>query len=306
MRYRRYKRKLSQKQKNKRDDAFRRYLAWVQQKNRLSFTQQFGVLESNANEIRWFCLHMIQSRDFMNTLLTQAGAEAGFTISDNTTFRVAKAKIKYNFRNLALHPMNMEIYECMSRNDNNQGTVSERAFVMNALVNGWDEQMQAAQVNVIGTGTVVEFTQGNVWCCSKAMCLNPYKSNTFCQQFKIVKRVRGNVESGQEFNYTLTAPDTNYDDHHLKEEYGEGITHFIGGATKFLLIGIRGVLANSVADEDVIGWMTSHLGYSVREEGVVIKVDEYADNVAFDFVSAHPTATDYQGPTDEADVVDDP
>jgi len=75
MRYRRYKRKLSQKQKNKRDDAFRRYLAWVQQKNRLSFRQQFGVLESNANEIRWFCLHMIQSRDFMNTLLTQAGAK---------------------------------------------------------------------------------------------------------------------------------------------------------------------------------------------------------------------------------------
>lgn len=257
---------------------------------------------------RYVCLPLLMNRGWMNTVISAQGqgSTALGTNDMNRFYRIDRPAIKYMFRNLSEHDLFLEIYECVARNDiPDQASDSNQDVVMHSLIAGWDHLLADAQVTYSGTGSVVEFTAGNDYCDSLMTWLNPFKSDIFCQNFKVVKVERGTLTPGQMASHYMRTKGFDYSPQAFDIAYAAAtsqvdttVTGLVGNVTKFLIIGLHGAMGIGKTDQANSGWMTSDLGIHITQKATVVPLD-YLDQSIAVTVSEDNDATGYEGPTEE-------
>jgi hypothetical protein len=272
-------------------------------------------IASEEERKRYAILPLLMNRGWMNTVITEQGQDSTAlgTNDLNKFWRIDRPSIHYIFRNLSEHDLFLEIYECVARNDMvDNATDNNQVLVMNSLVAGWDHLLKDADVNFTGTGNIIEYTTGNDYCDSLMTWINPFKSDIFCQHFKVLKVEKGTLTPGQMASHYMRGRGFDYSPGQFDPSYAAAtsqrdvaVTGIVGKVTKFLVIGLHGALGLGKDDQTNSGWMTSDIGIHITQKATVIPLDYLDQSIAVSVVEDNDLVG-YEGPTDEAMADDDP
>lgn len=238
-------------------------------------------IQSSQNSRRWVVLPALSDETRMMTALTSVGAEqldkdiTGVALSaivnfDNYTS--VKCRMYMTIQNVSNHPCIVDVFTCICREDIVNSNFSDiagpplvTAFQQHAnfrYVWGLDKQAAGPQIGV-GAGTLINYTiASNTF--EDLGEFSPYMSEEFVKEFKILSKQQVTLNPQQTYKGKLSAKTHkySYEDSIGPASLQTKLAH--GGVTKFVLIGIRGILGKSNADDAIVGYMTADVAVNQK------------------------------------------
>ena len=241
---------------------------------------------SNHGQVKWIVVDQFADRFMYDAVLQSTGHDLalGNHQDPNVTYRIDRPRAHYHFRNVSNHACYMNIFVCTYREnlpfDSTDQTSQIKKFVINQLVTGWDDLMQAAQVTNAGTGTVVDYTQDEIYCSSTVKYLSPFHSKPFTQKFIVENQIGGRFEPGQDYHLDVSAK--GHDWIYRAQTPAQSSTSVEGyrKKSKFILVSLHGVLGKGVDDDTKIGWMSTDIGVEITHKASVFKLNLSDDTLA--------------------------
>lgn len=186
------------------------------------------------------------------------GVDLGSITSANSVYRVTNMNTRIVLRNTTNHTCLIRMYVCVARNDCDKQTATDSlVYAMRHLIDGWDHLVDDALVTTAGTGTIVNFSAGNAFALAGMRYLNPYKSDVFCQNWKIEEARSGRLNAGDDFVTTLRSSKFDYNYYDVNPSIEDKL-QIIGGVTRIALLSVSGSLGKAT-DDTVAGFVDSIL-----------------------------------------------
>lgn len=227
----------------------------------------------------------------LTSILTSSGAVGNLGSATDLTkeYRIVNHQVTIHYRNVSNHPVFFYMYDCLLRNDytaHSTATLQDpKDLLISHLVDGWDVAIEGrgttTKINTVGTGTVVNFTDGDLYCETNSTLLTPFQSPTFCEHWKVVKSIGLKLEPGDDFTYKLQPKAATYDHSKMSGVVtGTPALIGIGGSTRVVLTDVHGALGKGIANDTISGWMACDVAYECVEKARVYALDNSADETA--------------------------
>lgn len=240
-----------------------------------------------------------------STILGATGRDGALGSSTDPLldYYVYNHKISYHFRNVSNHATFFEVYELELRKDHNIDTTTNTntgcpQLIMNQLNEGWEQLAATGEFDNTGTGTVAAYSSGGVSIDTYMKTLTPFKSKNFVNLVKVVKTSRVKLLPGDDFWYNVRVKA-----HRFKHDEwfrGDDLQRREGaaGLTKILMVGIRGALGKSNANDAISGWVSSDVAFEIITRAKIAKMTETDDNLAVSFSADAIGAAVLEGPSE--------
>jgi len=273
-----------------------------------------GALDTQLNNLsRWSCVGVIGDAGHHELAMTTVGREnpsLDLTVTDlftKTTTDHAiylKTVAKFMLQNVSNHGANIEMYECVARQDIRYTTKAfgdTAKLVMNLLYLGWDKIAASADVDIAPSGTHISHTNGNDYIIDTTSQYRVWDASDFCQQFKIVASKKFALLPGQKVNLALKGKSYK----HVTNLAGEDVKAndqdpelCYGGVTKFYLIKQTGFMGKATTDDSKVGYMTTDLAWDLNYTTRVMPTTQRAKTMAVSISNrTNPGVLALEGPT---------
>lgn len=329
---RRISKKRSRRVKHKKLSAIS--LAKLQSRPRfysLSVTSEGVQTITNQKTIKtmetFFSAGCPGSLNSCESILASVGRETMGSSTDagGVIYYIYKNLVNLNLRNMESEACIAYVYVFTNKDDlfardltTDINTVG-KAMIAD-LVRGWDISSANANVNLIGTGDTVIYTQGNDECQLLTDQLYPYNSVGFLDKWKIVKKAGRKLQPGDDWMIGIKVPAQKYDPianlniqsgtlDRGASGYNEANAKPIckKGMARLPVIFLRGIIGKDTVTVGKYGWMTTDVYCGIRQTAQVLKLtSNQGTNLAMVVnQDSSFTAGGLGGPSDFTQKVDD-
>lgn len=266
------------------------------------------AIPQNVRKFQTFCTWG-EYDDYVSILNSSGAIGALGAESDYFNFKFFNMHMQVHVRNLSEHPVMLTAYGMTIKEDvtGDASDITLRGafgdYLIHKLVDGWDVVLPAAQVDRAGTGTIVDYNDGDAYCSSTSQYLNPSNSKDFYDTFKCRKRMHFKLNPGDDFYIKITIPPLLFNAYKLGGGFGDatsqGATEFIKNHTSGIMLAAHGCLGKNNADETEIGWMNAVLAVTCVKRCKVYQMNREETETAIAAVNLDTlTANTLEGPSE--------
>jgi len=256
----------------------------------------------------------------METILSATGLTTlgGVNDSAGTQYWVGNQLVTYCLRNLEHEASVVTVYIFKNlvdvyKEDLTVDIDSPGEKLIADLVQGWDQFASAGDVNLAGTGTYVQYTQGDREATVTYDFLHPAQSVGFYKKWGLVKKSTKKLMPGDDWEFNIKIPNNIYDPFLYEDLSGQqtvggytdlGYLMLKAGKGRFVVFKNRGVMGKSDADHTIYGYMSTNHSVALKQTAQVLKLQQLGHSLAMSGTK-DADAADLRSPSEFVMVTDD-